>query len=96
MQSGVSDFAQRFGWASIESQPNFAGARGSQKASTLPTLVRKVTIAGQQYELRIQPTSKIEDKVLRFELQNATQGEMIPSRFKLRLLTEDLQPFDGN
>ncbi|MEH2294105.1 DUF1822 family protein [Nostoc sp.] len=96
LQTGVSDFAQKFGWASIESQPSLAGSRSSQLASTLPTLVRKVTIVGQQYELRVQPKRNIEDGVWRFELQNATRGEMIPSGFKLRLLIEDLQPFDGN
>ncbi|MBD2336061.1 DUF1822 family protein [Calothrix sp. FACHB-156] len=96
LQTGVSDFAQKYGWASIESQLNFGGARSSPPAFTLPTLVRKVTIAGQKYELYIQPKTKIEDRVWRFELRNAIKGEMIPSGFKLRLLTEDLQPFDGN
>lgn len=96
LQTGVSDFAQKFGWASTESQSNFALARSSQQASTLPILVRKVTIAGQQYKLRVQPKTNIEDRVWRIELHNASKGEMIPSGFKLRLLTEDLQPFDGN
>ncbi|MBD2195519.1 MULTISPECIES: DUF1822 family protein [Calothrix] len=96
LQTGVSDFAQKFGWASIDSQINYAGARSSAPAFTLPTLVRKITIAGQQYELRVQPKSNIENRVWRFELRNATRGQMIPSGFKLRILTEDLQPFDGN
>ncbi|MFH7024168.1 MAG: DUF1822 family protein [Heteroscytonema crispum UTEX LB 1556] len=95
MQTGVSDFAQKFGWGSVNLQSSFAGARGSEVESALPHLVRKITIAGQQYELRVQPKGNIEDNVWRFELQSQTGG-LIPSGFKLRLLTEDLQPFEGN
>ncbi|MGH8000053.1 MAG: DUF1822 family protein [Brasilonema sp.] len=98
MQTGVSDFAQKFGWGSIELQSGLAGARGSQQtveAAALPTLVRRLTIAGQQYELRVQSKGKIEDRVWRFELRSS-KGELIPSGFKLRLLTEDLQSFAGN
>jgi len=31
-----------------------------------------------------------------FELRNSSVGEPIPHGFKLRLLTEDLQPFENN
>jgi hypothetical protein len=96
LQTGVSDFAQKFGWGTVELQPSFAGARGSQDTSALPTLVRRLTIAGQQYELRVQPKGNITDRVWRFELRNANKGELIPQGFKLKLLTEDLQPFAGN
>lgn len=34
--------------------------------------------------------------VWRFELRNLTVGAAIPGGFKLRLLTEDLQPFPNN
>ncbi|WP_017318001.1 DUF1822 family protein [Mastigocladopsis repens] len=95
MQSGVSDFAQKFGWGSVDLQSSFAGARGSEVESTLPHLVRKLTISGQQYELRVQPKGNIEDNIWRFELRSQT-GNLIESGFKLRLLTEDLQPFAGN
>ena len=96
VQTGVSDLAQRFGWGAIELQPSFEGARGSEQKSTLPTMVRKLTITGQEYELRLQPKGNIQDRVWRFELQSASSGEMIPTGVKLMLLTEDLQPFDGN
>ena len=33
---------------------------------------------------------------MRFELRNLTVGAAIPRGFKLRLLTEDLQPFPNN
>jgi hypothetical protein len=96
VQSGVSDFAQKFGWGSVELQPTLAGARGSEPESATPTLVRKLTIAQQPYELRLQPKGSIEDSIWRFELRNGNRGELIPSGFKLKLLTEDLQPFEGN
>jgi hypothetical protein len=95
MQSGVSDFAQKFGWGSVDLQSNFAGARGSEVESTLPNLVRKLTISGQQYELWVQPKGNIQDNIWRFELRSQT-GNLIESGFKLTLLTEDLQPFTGN
>lgn len=96
VQSGVSDFAQKFGWGNVELQPTLAGARGSDPESASPTLVRKLTIAQQPYELRLQPKGNIEDSIWRFELRNGNREELIPSGFKLKLLTEDLQPFEGN
>lgn len=96
VQSGVSDFAQKFGWGNVELQPTLAGARGSDPESASPTLVRKLTIAQQPYELRLQPKGNIEDSIWRFELRNGNRDELIPSGFKLKLLTEDLQPFEGN
>ncbi|MBW4507233.1 MAG: DUF1822 family protein [Scytonematopsis contorta HA4267-MV1] len=96
MQTGVSDFAEQFGWGSVELQPSAVGARGAGQTSVLPTLIRKLTIAGKKYELRLQPKGNIQDNVWRFELRSATAGEMIPVGIKLTLLTEDLQPFHGN
>ncbi|WP_414753959.1 DUF1822 family protein [Anabaena sp. CCY 9910] len=96
LQAGVSDFAQAFGWHSVELESNFAGARGLESTTELPTLVRTLTIAGQEYELRVKAKNSITDRVWRFELQNAMRGEMIAQGIKLRLLTENLQPFYGN
>jgi hypothetical protein len=99
LQSGVSDFAQTFGWGKIELQSNFAGARGFRDAgstSTLPTLVRRLTIGGQEYDLGVKPQGNLQDRVWRFELRHVSEAEVIPVGTKLRLLTEDLQPFDGN
>lgn len=96
MQTGVSDFAQKFGWGSVELQTSAEGARGSQQTSALPTLVKQVTLNGQQYQLRLQPKGNIEERIWRFELRSQTNGELIPTGVKLILLTEDLQPFAGN
>ncbi|WGV24588.1 DUF1822 family protein [Halotia branconii] len=96
LQTGVSDFAQTFGWHNIELEPNFSGAKGLEPTTALPTLVRTLTIAGQEYELQVKAKNSLTDRVWRFELQNAIRGEMIAQGTKLRLLTENLQPFDGN
>ncbi|MEM9924487.1 MAG: DUF1822 family protein [Cyanobacteria bacterium P01_D01_bin.50] len=96
METGVSEFAQQFGWASVDLQTNLEGARGSTASSQTTTLIRKINISGLAYELLVQPKGKIEDRIWRFELRRATVGEMIPTGTKLILLTEDLQPFDGN
>ncbi|NJL11464.1 MAG: DUF1822 family protein [Calothrix sp. SM1_7_51] len=96
IQIGVSDFAQRFGWGSVELEPSFSGARGSESATLLPTMVRKLTVLGQQYELRVQPKGDVKNHVWRFELRHAVKGQYVPTGFKLQLLTEDLLPFPGN
>ncbi|NJL61539.1 MAG: DUF1822 family protein [Methylacidiphilales bacterium] len=97
LQNGVSEVAQKFGWVTIDSQAAFAGAKSADVVSTLPILVRKLMIAGEMYELQIQPKdNNLSDRIWRFELRNATKGQLIPPGFKLRLLTADLQPFDNN
>lgn len=94
MQNGISEAATAFGWASL--QPNLEGARGTVAPEQATTLIRKITISGLEYELLVKPKGKIRDRIWRFELRRATIGEMIPAGVKLMLLTEDLQPFDGN
>ena len=95
MQSGVSELAQTFGWASVV-QPSLEGARGAAPAQQT-TLIKKITISGLEYNLLVQPKGNIlENRTWRFELRRTTVGEMIPVGVKLMLLTEDLQPFDGN
>jgi hypothetical protein len=96
LRTGVSDLAQQVGWGRIELQPSLAGARGSEQTSTLPVLSRQLVIVGQEYELRVLPQGNPEERIWRFELRNATLGDRIPAGFKLRLLTEDLQPFENN
>lgn len=102
LQTGVSNLAAEFGWRQIELKPSAIGARGTTTASdsrsdTTPKvgLARQLTIANQPYELKILPSIE-EDNVWRFELSNLALGGMIPAGFKLRLLTEDLQPFEDN
>ncbi len=91
LQSGISTLAEQFGWGTTEMQSNLAWARGSEIGSQ-KALLRQLSIAGKPYELRVFQKS---DDVWRFELQS-TSGALIPGGFKLRLLTEDLMPFENN
>jgi hypothetical protein len=96
LQSGVSQLAQAIGWESLGLQASMAGARSVEQIQPGVILSRQLTIAGQSYELRIVPEGEPEARIWRFELQNAAPGVPIPGGFKLRLLAEDLQPFENN
>lgn len=95
LRNGVSEIAQKFDWRRIELQPGLAGARGEELTDGEVILSRQLQIAGQQYELKVFPRNK-EQRTWRFQLQSSATGGVIPGGFKLRLLTEDLQPFEGN
>jgi Protein of unknown function (DUF1822) len=92
LQAGIAAMAQ--GWEQISLQPMMAGARGRETDTPTLVLSRRLTIAGQPYDLRILPTET--PSIWCFELCNVTPGGLIPAGFKLRLLTEDLQPFPGH
>jgi hypothetical protein len=96
LQSGVSEIAQQLGWGSLQVQPSMAVARSIEQTPPQTVLSRQLVIAGQAYELRIVPQVDAQQRIWRFELQNAAVGVPIPGGFKLRLLTEDLQPFPNN
>jgi hypothetical protein len=96
LQRGVSEFAQQWGWERVSLQSAWQGARGEETAAPTSILSRQLAIEGQAYELRAIPVGNLEERVWRFELRNTAMGGMIPSGFKLRLLTEDLQAFDNN
>ena len=91
----LTELSTELGWRQIEI--SLEGARGTATAeATVPAfgLAKKMAIADQPYELKILPLS--EAGAWRFELSCLTTGCMIPSGFKLRLLTSDLANFDGN
>ncbi|NDJ18001.1 DUF1822 family protein [Myxacorys almedinensis] len=90
LQTEMSGFAQQLGWGTMNLQA--ALARGSSYGSA-NGLVRHLTIAGNLYEFRVFQQS---EAVWRFELQSAAIGGLVPGGFKLRLLTEDLMPFENN
>lgn len=92
LQTGVDSLAQQWGWSRKELVVVPVGMRSVRQVSGIS---RQLTIAGNLYELRIFPTTQADNLVWRFELQSAVAGQ-IPAGFKLRLLTEDLQPFENN
>lgn len=96
LQAGVSNFAEQMGWQRTTLQ--FATVRGMR---SLPTsgLARSLTIAGESYQLQIVPVgdrSTPELTVWQFELCRSDPTATIPAGVMLRLLTEDLQPFENN
>jgi hypothetical protein len=87
---GVSRIAGSVGWQSLnrDCDPGVSAVHKMQYA-------RQLVIAGQSYELQIT-LERGEATICRFELYNAMLGKLIPCGFKLRLLTEDLQPLPNN
>ncbi|MEH2196001.1 MAG: DUF1822 family protein [Nostoc sp.] len=96
LQSGISQVAEAVGWGSFDLQLSAAGARGEEDTQLSTILSRRLAIAGQIYELNIIPQVEQDATIWRFELRNTAVGAAIPGGFKLRLLTEDLQPFPDN
>jgi hypothetical protein len=95
LRTGVSQIAAGMGWE-LNLQFRAAGARSVEQTPAKVSLSRQLAIAGQLYELAIIPQGEPNTRHWRFQLRNATIGAAIPGGFKLRLLTEDLQPFPNN
>jgi hypothetical protein len=97
LQAGVSAIAQQWGWEPVELYPVTTRSMRSIPASGL---LRPLNIAGRLYNLQVFPVeddrSTATAQVWRFELRPAEPLQTIPAGFKLRLLTEDLQPFANN
>lgn len=96
LRRGIGNLAREFGWTKIDFFPSWEGARGLKNSSPSACLSRQLTIAGQDYELRILPLGTLNQRIWRFELRNLAIGALVPGGFKLRLLTEDLRPFENN
>jgi hypothetical protein len=96
LQSGVSQVAQQLGWEPILLQPVLSGMRSAEPTEPTLSLSRPLTIAGDPYELLVIPQGDPADRIWHFELHSTIAGRGIPNGFTLRLLTEDLQPFEHN
>jgi hypothetical protein len=95
LQSGISTVAQQWGWSRVDYQAGIAAARSSEESSPVAALSRIVTIAAQRYELQIIPVD-VTANIWRFELTSLAPSGLLPAGMTLRLLTENLQPFEGN
>ncbi|NJR64566.1 MAG: DUF1822 family protein [Leptolyngbyaceae cyanobacterium CRU_2_3] len=93
LRSGIPIWASQAGWGQVEIQLA-AGGRG-EAASLEHALAQRLTIAHQPYELQVAQVDAAAN-IWRWTLRSLTAGGMIPAGFALRLLTEDLQPFEGN
>jgi hypothetical protein len=96
LREGVSEMAGQLGWQQIALQSAWQGARGEETTTASTVLSRQLAIDERVYELRVLPLNALEAGAWRFELRGAALGGTIPSGFKLRLLSEDLQPFENN
>lgn len=96
LQCGVSELAQQLGWQQLDWQSQLAGARGTESQQAATGFCRPLTIAGKSYELQVTPVGDPQERVWRFQLQPTAIGEMMPAGLTLRLLSEDLQPFENN
>jgi hypothetical protein len=81
-------------WSLVEYQMSTA-SRGSEAVTPNAALSRQLTVAQQRYELQVIPID-LEANSWRFELSRLTPAALIPAGVTLRLLSEDLQPFEGN
>ncbi|MFN6571883.1 DUF1822 family protein [Dendronalium sp. ChiSLP03b] len=94
-QDGVTNFAQQLGWELREFVALPSGMRSGESQISIG-LSQQLLILGDTYELRILPKGNSEEQIWRFELRNSNPQNLVPVGFKLRLLTEDLQPFSNN
>jgi len=94
LQKGVSQTAQQLGWGRFDLQTATSGTRSVEQSGTI--LARELTIAETQYILSIVPQNEPEGIIWCFALRNAATNGFIPEGLKLRLLTEDLEPFPNN
>ena len=93
LQAGISGLASQLGWQE-RMLPTAQGMRSRAEPAT--SVSRQLVIAGSLYELHVFPRGNSEDCIWRFELRPQDTDRHIPSGFKLRLLTEELQPFEYN
>ncbi|WP_096601426.1 DUF1822 family protein [Calothrix sp. NIES-2100] len=93
LRTGVTNLAQQLGW---EKRQLLVMPTGIRSAESVVGLSLQLLIAGNTYELRIFPHGAPEDHIWRFELRSTIAGSQIPAGLTLRLLTEDLQPFENN
>jgi hypothetical protein len=97
LQTGIDNLAAELGWRSIEFQPSFVGARGTDVLDRTVGIAKHISIEGQPYELKILLLElQASENIWRFELRSLSLGGMIPAGFSLKLLTEGLQSFEDN
>ena len=94
LQTGITNLAQQMGWQSMTLQPQLSAARGNQPSTPIAAISRHLQIEDQPYELNVYAVEA--ESAWRFELRPVTPGASIPAGVVLRLLTEDLESFEGN
>ena len=95
LTTGIRQFAEQFGWQQMTWQPGLAGSRGEIAETPVTAFARQISINQVPYELQVIPLDAATNR-WRFELQCLVPGRPIAAGTRLWLLTEDLQPFEGN
>ena len=98
LQSGITQLAEQIGWQSVSFQPVAVGARGDGETVSSTGLSRTIEIAAENriedYVLQISPLAGDTPNAWRFELRKL--NGFVAQGITLRLLSEDLQPFENN
>lgn len=94
LRTGISGLAEQLGWTEQTLPVATQGMRS--RTESVSGLSRPLVIAGNPYELQVFPRGNPAESIWRFELHPIGADHQIPAGFKLRLLTEDLQPFEHN
>ncbi|MEO0536560.1 MAG: DUF1822 family protein [Cyanobacteria bacterium P01_A01_bin.123] len=92
---GIRQLASQFGWQQIDWQAAPAVGRGGTTDAPTAGFSRQLSVEQVPYELRILPIDAATNS-WRFELRCLVPGRPLPAGLQLYLLTEDLQPFEGN
>ena len=94
LQEGLSGLVQQLGWQTVSLQPVTVGARGEEDETPLRAFSKALTIGLEAYSLQISEIVDQPSNAWRFELRKV--NGIVPEGVTLRLLTEDLQPFENN
>ncbi|MGD1899469.1 MAG: DUF1822 family protein [Phormidesmis sp.] len=104
LQSGINQLTDslanqmlpQLGWQQLSYQPAMALARGAKETTETAKqqgICRNLDIEGETYSLQVTPLT-VADNAWRFELTKAVG--LVSAGVALKLLTEDLQPFENN
>ncbi|MEO1620228.1 MAG: DUF1822 family protein [Cyanobacteria bacterium J06632_3] len=94
LREGLSQIGEQLGWQTVSLQPATVGARGEEAETAQTAFCREVSITGEAYILQVSRLTGNSSNAWRFELRKLSG--VVPVGVTLRLLTEDLQPFEGN
>jgi hypothetical protein len=89
LQAGLTALAEQSGWRQS------VAMTGVRSLAERGELVKSFTLAGDPYELWVRSLD-LEANSWRIGVRAVNPDRLIPTGVVLRLLTEDLQPFEGN
>ena len=92
--AGIRQLAVQVGWQQVDWQATPAFSRSDAGETPRSAFSRQIQIEQVPYELRVLPLETAHN--WRFELRCLVPGRPVAAGLQLVLLTEDLQPFEGN